>query len=96
MNVRMSKHALQRALDMRVPAESIQRAIHDPKTVTYSKRDRNTEYWRRGRIVLVVNRGDTECVVVTVLWATERDFKRDMRVAPYADRSPDAFVASWA
>lgn len=88
----MSNHAVQRALDMRVPAESLQRALNDPKSITPCEKRAGVEYWRRGRVVLVVSRNPSECVVLTVLWARERDFKRDMRVAPYVDRDRDSFV----
>lgn len=93
-NIHMTRHALQRALDMLITPKQIQAVLESPK-VLHSKQDPNKQYWRKGRIVLVVQMGATPSVV-TVLWATEKAFERDMKRAPYSDRSMDAFAAAWA
>lgn len=93
-DIHITKHALQRALDMLITPKQIQAALESP-TISYSKTERTKQYWRKGRIVLVVQTG-TIPSVITVLWATERAFRRDMKRAPYSDRSEDAFAAAWA
>lgn len=88
--VNMTRHALQRALDMRLEPWQIQRALHDPKVIPTDTP--GTEFWRKGRIALVVKTTTEPPTVATILWSTERAFQKDMRIAPYADRSRSTFT----
>lgn len=88
-NAKMTRHALQRALDMRLEPAQIQSALENPTVIP--SRHAGTEYWQSGSIALAVKTDRGYPAVVTVLWSTEQAFLDDMQVAPFHERSGKAF-----
>ncbi len=71
---RMSRHALDRALEMDVAGDEIRACFDRPEDVIWSRK--YSLFWFvRGRITLSVSEDRT--TVVTVLWSNERDWRAD-------------------
>jgi hypothetical protein len=70
----MSKHALERALEMGVEGDEIRSAFEQPEETIWSQKYKS--WWLiRGRITLSVSE-DRACVI-TVLWCTEHAWRLD-------------------
>lgn len=83
----ISKHALDRALDMGVSGEEIRQCLFHPERVISSHKYPGTENYQAGRIVLAV-RDDT---VVTVSWSSHDLWREDMARGEYAGRTFRSF-----
>jgi hypothetical protein len=71
---RMSKHALERALEMNVAGEEIRACYERPVEMMWSQK--YACWWFiRGRVTLSVTE-DRTCVI-TVLWSNEHDWRAD-------------------
>ena len=71
---RMSRHALDRALEMDVAGDEIRTCFDRPEDVIWSRKY-GLFWFVRGRITLSVSEDRT--TVVTVLWSNERDWRAD-------------------
>lgn len=80
----ITKHVLERALDMGVTGDEIRKCLENPKTVVPSAAYPGRFNFDRGRITCVVNREDM--AVLTVLWANDRLWKKDLRAGTYGGR----------
>lgn len=70
----MSKHAVERALEMNVTGEEIRVCYDRPEDIIWSQK--YAGWWFiRGRITLSVSE-DRACVI-TVLWSNEKDWRAD-------------------
>jgi len=70
----MSRHALDRALEMDVAGDEIRECYERPIQIIWSRK--YSAFWYvRGRITLSVTE-DRACVI-TVLWSNERDWRAD-------------------
>jgi hypothetical protein len=70
----MSKHALERALEMGAEGDEIRAAFEYPEDVIWSRK--YSSWWLiRGRITLSVTE-DRSCVI-TVLWSNEHNWRLD-------------------
>lgn len=70
----MSKHAMERALEMDVAGEEIRACYDVPSQVIWSQK--YSAYWyQRGRITLSVS-ADRQ-TIITVLWASAHDWRAD-------------------
>jgi hypothetical protein len=77
----LTRHAIQRALDMAVDPEEIRDAWNKPRD-THKSGTTGADYLTRGRITLVT-RGD---VVVTIMWARQSDWVADHEIGGYDTR----------
>lgn len=71
----LSKHAMERALDMCLDGEEIRDTFYRPRSVLPAPHGR--EYWSRGRLTLIVAFDGPVPTVVTVLWARASDWAAD-------------------
>lgn len=71
---RMSKHALERALEMSVDGDEIRRAYETPECIYWST-GKNAWAYTRGRITLGVC--EDRSVVTTVIWSSVEDWEAD-------------------
>ncbi len=85
----MSKHALDRAVDMAVEGHEIRAAMLRPRHV--HQLPGYTAYYTHGRITLVV--ATDNWVVKTILWATANAWIEDRQYGEYDGRSGDADMA---
>lgn len=70
----MSKHALERALEMNVDGAEIRTCYDRPTDVIWSRKY-SCWWYIRGRITLSISE-DRACVI-TVLWSNEHDWRAD-------------------
>ena len=82
----MSKHALQRALDMALSPDEIRAAVLRPRSSHWA--DRTQSEWRtNGRVTACVCVSDDGVLVVkTFLWARASDWAADAKHGAYAGR----------
>lgn len=78
----MSKHAIERALDMGVTGEEIRQCLEYPETNYKSKKYENTTNFMAGRLIVAVR----DNTVVTVGWATLDLWKEDLERGEYGGR----------
>lgn len=76
----MSKHALARALDMNVGGDQIRRCLTRPERVQQCRTRPEFDLYYFGDICCSVARESG--VVATVLWATERGWRKDLKGRP--------------
>lgn len=88
----VSKHALERALDMGVTGEEIRAAWDKPRN-THRSGKTGCWYLTRGRIVPVVRDSIPQATVVTVFWAKAADWAADLEFAPMRERPADFSAA---
>ena len=81
----LTKHAIERALDMALDPDEVRRAVENP-TRTEDGRD-GRELRTAGRITVVFN-ADTR-VVITILWRYEATRKTDVRRADHYGREDE-------
>lgn len=74
----MTKHAASRALDMAFTQEDLLETFYEPEKVYYT---RKYEAWclTRGKCTLSVQVNDGTATVLTVLFATEKQWRQDFR-----------------
>lgn len=78
----LTRHAIDRALDMAVTGEEIRNCILHPETVYRSRKYENTTNYRCGRIILAVR----DSAVVTVGWSTKELWCEDLDRGEYGGR----------
>ena len=79
----LSKHAIDRALDMGVSGEEIRQCLMHPEIVQTSQKYENTLNYQAGRIVCAVR----DNTVVTVGWSTRELWCEDMARGEYGGRA---------
>ena len=83
-NYTISRHALERILDMNIPGEEVKQCLEFPLRIADSNRgDGRTLYYGK-RITCVVQNHNLS--VVTVLWKTLHDWNVDLSTGEYSDR----------
>lgn len=73
---KLTKHAVERALDMGVDPEEIRQCLLNPETVASSHHHRGENY-RRGRIACAVRNNH----VITIVWSSPEQWQRDIESA---------------
>lgn len=73
---KLTKHAVERALDMGIDPEEIRQCLLHPETVTPSRRHHGDNY-RRGRITCAVRDNH----VITIVWSSQEQWRRDIESA---------------
>ena len=88
MNIVMTKHATERALEMLVEPDEIWNTLLTPDSKAESKAYPGAENWRRGRIALGIKYdADADTYyVLTCLWSSNRAWEQDFQRAAYVDR----------
>lgn len=79
----MTKHAIERALDMNVEGDEIREAFENPERIYWSPRHDSWNY-QRGRVCLGVKEAEGQHLILTVLWATDEAWVEDADLAPIA------------
>lgn len=77
----MTKHAIDRALDMAIEGEEIREAFIHPERIYWLPRHEAWTY-QRGRIALGVREEGKTHLVLTILWATDEAWVEDAVKAP--------------
>lgn len=80
---KLSRHAIDRALDMGIDAGMIRECLTNPTVVVQSTAHPGFTNYRRGKITCGVANDDM--TVCTVLWTHPSDWKRDLKKGAYAD-----------
>lgn len=85
-NVVFSRHATERALDMAVDSLELQAALFKPDSVDFSAKHGSWNFVS-GRLCCGVAQGDDDVfVVVTVLWRSREDWRKDLGRGLYGGR----------
>lgn len=74
--IRFTKHALERALEMGVEGEELRDCLLKPEEVFWTHKYQMHNY-RRGRVTCGVDSSSGVLVVITVLWTTAHDWRAD-------------------
>ena len=84
----MSRHALQRAVDMAIEPDEIRDAFDRPREKFFSNR---TQSWMftRGRVTLCLVEEPHGLVVTTILWARTSDWVADRQFGLLPGREKD-------
>jgi len=84
---RMTRHAIERALDMSVEGDEIRDAFDKPRR-TYYSHETNSHWNTRGRVTVCWRQLDTDPlpVITTVVWATANAWTNDNVYAPIRGR----------
>lgn len=81
---RMSRHALERALEMQLDGEKIRLCLTQPHCTEPDRREPGTTFYYRGDITCVVV--DETNTVKTVLWRTDKAWRKDLKNRPCEGR----------
>lgn len=81
----LTKHAIERALDMTLNPDEVRRAVENPTRTEYGRDGR--ELRTAGRITVVFN--PDARVVITILWRYEATRKTDVRRADHYGREDE-------
>lgn len=81
---RLTKHAIDRALDMGIDGEAIRQCLIHPEWVSNSRKYHGRKNYRFGDVVCTVAKDKS---VVTVQWATHEAWRDDMAYGEYGGRS---------
>jgi hypothetical protein len=84
---RMSRHAVDRALDMALEGDEIRDAFEKPRR-TYYSRETDSTWNTRGRITVCWRQSTTDLlpIITTVVWATPNAWTDDDQYAPISGR----------
>lgn len=77
MTPTLTRHAATRLVDMGATPREVKLALTSPEHVRPHGTERDREYWRRGRLELVVD--VTSATVITALWSTRKHWSHDDR-----------------
>lgn len=87
LQVRITRHAAERIVDMAVSAEEVMATLQRPETVINSLTYEGCQNYRRGDLALGVRRDGTNLVVITALWSSNEAWQRDFdKTGDYGDR----------
>lgn len=81
-DVTVSRHAIDRALDMGITGEEIRDCLSDPQDIYKSKKYPDTLNYKHNRIVLAIR----DNTVVTVGWSTPDLWCEDLKKGIYGGR----------
>lgn len=76
----MSRHALQRALDMQLEPDTIRKCLEQPQYVYQCRQRPEYDLYYRGDICCSVARDSG--VVATILWRDEKHWAKDLKDRP--------------
>lgn len=82
-NYHLTRHAIDRALDMGVTAQEIRECLMRPAKTKRSGKYPGCTNYLLGRIVCAV---DPDKNVTTILWASAVYWKADLEIAPFEGR----------
>jgi len=85
----LSKHALDRALDMGLTPEQIRNVVLTPEIRIWSKSEKHGDAWlqRCGDLTAFVLDADEGRFVITFVWATDDAWKQDLAIGTYGGRT---------
>lgn len=84
---RISKHALERALDMQIDGADIFAALDHPDQVVDSVKYPGSQHYKRGDFALSINFEHDIPVVCTIVWATQQAWRDDLSHHNYGGRT---------
>jgi len=82
----MTRHAIDRVLDMGIDGCLIRKALESPANVGYSKRF-GTFLYDYKDITVAVARYPTVSQITTVLWRNDKKWRKDLRRGDYGGRT---------
>lgn len=87
--MRLTKHAIERALDMAVPGSEIRDCYQQPTEKKWNPKYGCSTY-SRGRLALSVrfDEDTQEDVIVTILWANQEAWEADYKYGSVEGRAP--------
>lgn len=80
---KLSRHAIDRALDMGIDAAMIRECLTNPTATQPSRKYPGTTNYRRGQITCGVSE---ENRVVTIVWSRQRGWRKDLSIGAYDGR----------
>ena len=83
----ISKHALERALDMQLDGRDIFAALDHPDQITDSIKYPNSKHYRHGDFALSISFDYEIPVICTIVWATQQAWRDDLSHHTYGGRT---------